>query len=182
MPYIEIDHNSYFFTKGFDKQVVMFPCDIKDKQKVLHIVSKYEIDVILHLAAQPIVPIAYINPTETLETNINGTINILDAARLCKKVKSIVVASSDKAYGESETMPYTEAVQLKGLQPYDTSKSCTDLISQMYAKVYDLPVAITRFGNIYGAGDLNFNRIMPGIFMSIINQNISIAIWCQSIS
>ena len=170
VPFIELDPNSYFLSKGFDKKVIMVPCDIKDKQKVHHIVSRYEVDIIIHLAAQPIVYTAFVNPVETMETNINGTINVLEAARHCTRVKAIVVASSDKAYGASEILPYDESVPLKGEHPYDTSKSCADLISQMYAKVYDVPVTITRFANIFGPGDLNLNRIIPGAILSIIRK------------
>jgi len=162
VPYIELNSKSYFWLNKLQDEVNMVQCDIKDTAKVFDIVSKYEIDIIFHLAAQPLVPIAYINPEETLKTNIVGTISVLEAARKCPRVKAIIVASSDKAYGVNKNLPYTEDMPLQGKQPYDVSKSCADLIAQSYYVTYDLPVAITRFGNIYGPGDLNMNRIIPG--------------------
>jgi len=165
---------SYFNEKKIDKKVVSAVCDIKDYDRVFDIISKYEIEYIFHVAAQPIVPTAFINPRETLETNIMGTVNVLEATRDCPTVKGIVVASSDKAYGKkcdnaSETAP------MAGDHPYDVSKSCADLIARTYAKTYNSPVAISRFGNIYGPGDLNFNRIIPGIMKAIIlNENLEI--------
>jgi len=162
VPYIELNSKSYFWLNKLQDEVNMVQCDIKDTAKVFDIVSKYEIDIIFHLAAQPLVPIAYINPEETLKTNIVGTISVLEAARKCPRVKTIIVASSDKAYGVNKNLPYTEDMPLQGKQPYDVSKSCADLIAQSYYVTYDLPVAITRFGNIYGPGDLNMNRIIPG--------------------
>ncbi len=168
VPYILLDNESYFVVNGFDKKVTLAPCDIKDRDKVFQLVSTMEVDIILHLGAQAIVPTAYTNPVETLETNITGTVNILEATRHTPSVKAVVVASSDKAYGASDQLPYVEDFPLKGKHPYDCSKSCTDLISQMYAATYGVPVAITRFGNIFGEGDLNFNRIIPGIFKAAL--------------
>ncbi|MBI4975461.1 GDP-mannose 4,6-dehydratase [Candidatus Peregrinibacteria bacterium] len=143
--------------------------DLKDYSRVFDVITKYEIEVIIHLGAQPIVNTAYRNPYETLESNIMGTVNVLEAARLYASLEAIVVASSDKAYGMSEVLPYTENMSLNGQHPYDCSKSCTDLIAKMYSKTYDLPVVISRFGNIFGPGDLNFNRIIPGIMKSLIS-------------
>lgn len=162
------DPRSYFVEQGLDKHVVMVNYDLKDFQRVLDIVTKYEVEVIIHLGAQPIVNTAYMNPYETLSSNIVGTMNILEAARLYGKVKAVVVASSDKAYGASDVLPYTEEMKLDGHHPYDCSKSCTDLIAQMYAKTYEMPVTIARFGNIFGPGDLNFNRIISGVMKAMI--------------
>lgn len=172
VPYIELNPKSYFLTKGLDKKVTLVPCDIKDKEKVFDLISKYEIEVILHLAAQPIVPIGLINPYETLYTNIMGTVNILEAGRVFKQIKSMVMASSDKAYGKSDKLPYIESYGLKGESPYDVSKSCMDLICNAYFKCYNLPLIVTRFGNIYGPGDLNFNRLIPGIMLSLLNKKV----------
>ncbi len=154
--------DSYFFTEGLDKNTVIAIGDLKDYKRIYDIISKYEIEYIFHIGAQPIVLTALKNPVETFETNINGTANVLESARLCGGVKGIVVASSDKAYGTSDKLPYTEDMPLKGDLPYDVSKSCTDLVAQSYFKTYGIPIAIARFGNIYGPGDLNFNRIIPG--------------------
>lgn len=171
VPYIELNPKSYFLTKGFDKKVTLVPCDIKDKEKVFDLISKYEIEIILHLAAQPIVTIGLVNPYETLHTNIMGTVNVLEAGRTFPNIKSMVMASSDKAYGKSDKLPYVESYELKGEGPYDVSKSCMDLICNSYFKCYNLPLVVARFGNIYGPGDLNFNRLVPGIMISLLNKN-----------
>lgn len=166
--YRNLHPRSYFLTQGFEKQAVMAHCDIKNYQRVLDLVSRYEIEVILHLAAQPLVTVAYHNPLETLETNIMGTVNVLEAARHCPQVCSIVVASSDKAYGRSAVLPYLETHELKGDHPYNVSKSAADMIAQTYYRTYGLPVTVTRFGNVYGPGDLNFNRIIPGAILAML--------------
>jgi len=159
---------SYFAGKKLGDHVVSATCDIKDAQRVLDVVTRYEIEHIFHVAAQPIVNTAFVNPRETLETNIMGTVNVLEAARRSTMVKGVVVASSDKAYGK-KCDNATEDAPMAGDHPYDVSKSCTDLIARTYAKTYGLPVAVSRFGNIYGPGDLNLNRIVPGIMR---------ATWC----
>ncbi|MFC1655708.1 GDP-mannose 4,6-dehydratase [Patescibacteria group bacterium] len=156
------DSKSYFMSKGLDKKVVLVDCDLKDRKRVFDAVTKHEIDVIFHIGAQAIVPTAFHNPIETLETNIMGTAYLLEAARYYPKVKAMVVASSDKAYGKSKKLPYVETDRLEGDHPYDASKSCTDLICKMYFNTYGVPVTVSRFGNIYGPGDMNFNRIIPG--------------------
>ena len=158
---------SYFFEKSLDRRVVSAMCDLKDYNRVFDIIAKYEIEYIFHVAGQPLVLIAFINPKETLETNIMGTVNILEAARHCPNIKGVVVASSDKAYGK-KCDNATEDFPMAGDHPYDVSKSCADLIARTYAKTYNIPVAVSRFGNIYGPGDLNFNRIIPGIMKAII--------------
>lgn len=132
------------------------------------IINEYEIDTVFHLAAQTIVTIANRNPIATFETNIKGTWNLLEACRRNPTVKRIIIASSDKAYGEHEVLPYTETAPLKGSHPYDVSKSCADLLAFAYHKTYELPVCITRCGNFYGGGDLNFNRIVPGTIRSAL--------------
>src|SRR5271163_3247500 len=131
------------------------------------VLGEYEIEVVFHLAAQTIVGIANRNPVSTFSANIEGTWNLLEACRRSPKVASIVVASSDKAYGDQEHLPYNESMPLQGRHPYDVSKSCADLIAQTYAVSYNLPVAITRCGNFYGGGDLNWNRVVPGTIRSI---------------
>ncbi len=142
--------------------------DILDQPLLERVMGEYEIDTVLHLAAQTIVSIANRNPVGTLESNIRGTWLVLEAARRSPTVKQIVVASSDKAYGAQDKRPYSEATPLQGRHPYDVSKSCSDLIAQMYAATYSLPVCITRCGNFYGPGDLNWNRIVPGTFRSLL--------------
>ena len=142
--------------------------DVCDQATLERALGEYEIDTVIHLAAQTIVGIANRNPVSTFESNIGGTWSLLEACRRSPLVKQIVVASSDKAYGHHEQLPYNEDAPLTGRHPYDVSKSCADLIAQAYAATYDLPVAITRCGNLYGGGDLNWNRIVPGTIRSVL--------------
>ncbi len=158
---------SYFYSQGLQSKVIMAACDLKDADRVFDVVTRYEIDYIFHLGAQAIVTTAYDNPLEAIATNVMGTVNILEAARRYPKIKGIIVASSDKAYGKSDK-PYVEDDPLRGDHPYEVSKSSADLIALSYYKTYKTPVVVTRFGNIYGEGDLNFNRIIPGIMRSLI--------------
>ncbi len=133
------------------------------------VINNHEVDSIFHLGAQPIVGAADRAPRHTFESNIQGTWNLLDACRaLSPLVKRIVVASSDKAYGTQPVLPYTEDMSMNGDHPYEVSKSCTDLISRTYARTYGTPVTIARCGNIYGGGDLNWSRIVPGTFRSLL--------------
>jgi CDP-glucose 4,6-dehydratase len=142
--------------------------DVRDREVVERALGEYEIDTVLHLAAQTIVGTANRNPVSTFESNIQGTWNVLEACRRSPLVRAIVVASSDKAYGDQEVLPYSEETPLEGRHPYDVSKSCADLIAQAYGKTYQLPVAITRCGNFFGGGDLNWSRIVPGTIRSIL--------------
>ena len=142
--------------------------DLRDQPLLERVLGEYETDTVINLAAQTIVGIANRNPVSTFETNVGGTWSLLEACRRSPAVRQIVMASSDKAYGEHETLPYTEDFALQGRHPYDVSKSCGDLITQAYAKTYGLPVGITRCGNFYGGGDLNWNRIVPGTIRSVL--------------
>ena len=142
--------------------------DVADQSLLERVLGEYEIDTVIHLAAQTIVGIANRNPVSTFEANIQGTWCLLEACRRSPKVKQVVIASSDKAYGDQDVLPYDETTPLQGRHPYDVSKSCADLISYTYAKSYDLPVTITRCGNFYGGGDLNWNRIVPGTIRSVL--------------
>jgi CDP-glucose 4,6-dehydratase len=142
--------------------------DVRDLALLERTIGEYEIDTVFHLAAQTIVGIANRNPISTLETNIQGTWALLEACRRSPTAKQIVVASSDKAYGDHSELSYREETPLEGRYPYDVSKSCADLIAQMYAKTYQSPVTITRCGNFYGGGDQNWNRLVPGTIRSIL--------------
>jgi CDP-glucose 4,6-dehydratase len=142
--------------------------DIRDSALVERTLGEYEIDTVFHLAAQTIVGVAMRNPVSTFESNIAGTWVLLEACRRSPSVKQIVVASSDKAYGAQELLPYDEGMPLQGTSPYDVSKSCADLIAYAYYATYKLPVVITRCGNFYGGGDLNWNRIVPGTIRSVL--------------
>ncbi len=142
--------------------------DICDQALMERLLGEHEIRTVFHLAAQTIVGIANRNPVSTFEANIQGTWALLEACRRSPLVKQVVVASSDKAYGDQDILPYDESTPLQGTHPYDVSKSCADLISHAYAVSYKLPVVITRCGNFYGGGDLNWNRIVPGTIRSVI--------------
>ncbi len=149
-------------------QVKVVRGNVQDQALLERTIGEYEVDTVLHLAAQTIVGIANRNPVSTFETNIRGTWALLEACRRSPSVKQIVVASSDKAYGDQEILPYVESTPLQGQHPYDVSKSCADLIAHTYAATYHLPVVITRCGNFYGGGDLNWNRIVPGTIRSVL--------------
>ncbi|MEC2401106.1 GDP-mannose 4,6-dehydratase [Bacillus subtilis] len=142
---------------------------LEDLAVIERALGEYEIDTVFHLAAQAIVGVANRNPISTFEANILGTWNILEACRKHPLIKRVIVASSDKAYGDQENLPYDENMPLQGNHPYDVSKSCADLISHTYFHTYGLPVCITRCGNLYGGGDLNFNRIIPQTIQLVLN-------------
>lgn len=142
---------------------------LEDLSVIERALGEYEIDTVFHLAAQAIVGVANRNPISTFEANILGTWNILETCRKHPLIKRVIVASSDKAYGDQENLPYDENMPLQGNHPYDVSKSCADLISHTYFHTYGLPVCITRCGNLYGGGDLNFNRIIPQTIQLVLN-------------
>ncbi|MCY8510458.1 GDP-mannose 4,6-dehydratase [Bacillus mojavensis] len=142
---------------------------LEDLPVIERALGEYEIDTVFHLAAQAIVGVANRNPVSTFEANILGTWNVLEACRKHPLIKRVIVASSDKAYGDQENLPYDEDMPLQGKHPYDVSKSCADLISHTYFHTYGLPVCITRCGNLYGGGDLNFNRIIPQTIQLVLN-------------
>ncbi len=152
---------------GLDQKVIRVRGDIVDQALLERVLGEREIRTVFHLAAQAIVGVANRNPVSTFDSNIRGTWTLLEACRRSPLVEQIVVASSDKAYGAHEVLPYTEDSPLQGSHPYDASKSCADLISQSYANTWGLPVAITRCGNFYGGGDLNFNRLVPGVIRDL---------------
>jgi CDP-glucose 4,6-dehydratase len=158
---------SRFVELGLDKKVSVVRGDIRDQAMLERVLGEYEIDTVIDLAAQTIVGIANRNPVSTFETNIAGTWCLLEAVRRSPTVKAVVLASSDKAYGSAPALPYVETTPLNGEHPYDVSKSCADLIAQCYAKTWKVPVAITRCGNFFGGGDLNWNRVVPGTIRSI---------------
>ena len=163
--------NSRFFTENFTKKVITVQGDLRDQNLIDRILNEYEINTVFHLAAQTIVGHANLRPTETLDVNIRGTWSLMEACRLnSKNVKTILFASSDKAYGNLKGERYDESFPLAGQHPYDVSKSCADLICQMYAITYKTPVAITRCGNFFGPGDLNENRIFPSTILSVLKN------------
>ncbi|MFH1772664.1 MAG: GDP-mannose 4,6-dehydratase [Candidatus Omnitrophota bacterium] len=144
--------------------------DICDLSLIKRVFAKYKPQVVFHLAAEAIVGNANRSPLLAFESNIKGTWNVLEAARKSKFIESVIIASSDKAYGPHKKLPYTEEAPLKGNHPYDVSKSCTDLLAFTYYNTYQLPVCVTRCGNIYGGGDLNFSRLIPDAVVSILKK------------
>lgn len=166
---LKIHSNSYFEKTKLKNRVTLEFVDIRDRAKLEKIFLKYDPRAIFHLAAEPIVDNAFSNPVSTFETNIMGTVNVLEISRKLKNLEIVIVASSDKAYGKTKEK-YSENHPLRGDHPYDVSKSCADLIANTYFKTYNLPVAITRFGNVYGEGDIHMDRIVPGICQSVVNK------------
>ena len=153
---------------GYQNRIAVVRGDVTDYELVERTINEYEIDTLFHLAAQTIVPIANRSPISTFETNVKGTWTVLEAARRSPTVTRVALASSDKAYGVHERLPYTEDAPLLGCYPYDASKACAELIARTYAVTYGLPIAVTRCANLYGGGDLNWSRIFPGTVRSVI--------------
>ncbi|MDP1808383.1 MAG: GDP-mannose 4,6-dehydratase [Actinomycetota bacterium] len=165
----DVTPDSYLYLSGTDRRINVVNGAVEDYLLLERALGEYEVDTIFHLAAQTIVGIANRNPLSTFESNIKGTWCLLEAARRSPTIKKAVVASSDKAYGRQETLPYTEEAPLIGQHPYDVSKSCADLIAKSYFLSFSLPVCVTRCGNFYGGGDLNFNRLVPGTIRSVLS-------------
>lgn len=162
--------HSELVRSGLINRVTRVRGDVRDAELLERTLAEYEIQTVMHLAAQTIVGTANRHPASTFEVNIRGTWNLLEACRRNGRISEILIASSDKAYGAHDVLPYTEDAPLQGRHPYDVSKSCADLIAQTYAHSYDLPVGITRCGNFYGGGDLNWNRIVPGTVRALLHN------------
>lgn len=165
------DPQSEFFRSGDYRRVSVVNGMLEDFWAVERSINDHEINTIFHLAAQPIVGVAHRMPLQTFEANVRGTYHLMEACRLHhRKVERVVVASSDKAYGEQPQLPYTEDMPLQGKFPYEVSKSCADLITQSYFHTYGVPVSVARCGNIYGGGDLNWSRIIPGTIRAFLQR------------
>lgn len=158
---------------GLEKALNIVRGDVADYELVLRTLHEYEIDTCFHLAAQALVGIAAASPLSTFESNIKGTWTVLEASRQCG-VERVVVASSDKAYGEQNVLPYREDQPLLGRHPYDASKACTDILAQAYYFTYGMSLAITRSANTYGPGDTNFSRLIPGTVKAVWNDETPI--------
>ncbi|MBS3114665.1 GDP-mannose 4,6-dehydratase [Candidatus Woesearchaeota archaeon] len=178
---IEQGAEVYTIVRDIKKQSNLDVLNLRNKINIVHgdlanfdvcnrVLKEYKIVICFHIAAQAIVGIANDSPLSTFESNIKGTWNILEAARLSKFIKGVIVASSDKAYGVQKRLPYTEESPLLGLYPYDASKACADILSRSYFKTYGLAVAVTRNANTYGGADLNFSRLIPDTIKSVINN------------
>jgi CDP-glucose 4,6-dehydratase len=169
------DPNCQLIRTGLVSKIQVVSANLTDFAGVERALSECEVDTVFHLGAQAIVGVAHRSPLLTFESNIRGTFNVLEACRVHKKlVKRVVVASSDKAYGAGPALPYSEDMPLQGQHPYDVSKSCVDLLAQCYWHTYELPVVIARCGNIYGGGDLNWSRIVPGTIRSLLQDKAPI--------
>lgn len=155
--------------QGIDSEVELVEADLRDARQVGATVGSREFDVVFHLGAQTLVGPAMADPTPTFETNVRGTWNLLEACRGAD-VPAVVVASSDKAYGPSEELPYREDMQLRPASPYEASKAAADAIALSYWPAYGLPVAVTRCANIYGGGDLNFSRLIPEAIAAVLDR------------
>ena len=171
----------YTIVRDIKKQSNLDVLNLRNKINIVHgdlvnfdvcsrVLKEYEISICFHIAAQAIVGTANESPLSTFESNIKGTWNILESARLSRFMKGVVVASSDKAYGVQKKLPYTEESPLLGLYPYDASKACADILSRSYFKTYGLPVAVTRNANTYGGADLNFSRLIPDTIRSVLSN------------
>lgn len=160
--------DSNFYRLGLEKRVTVVRGSLEDYPFLERTVNEYAVEIIYHLGAQAIVGTANRSPLSTFKSNIEGTWNLLEACRGKNHIRAIVVASSDKAYGTYQKLPYKEGYPLNPEYPYDVSKACADLIARSYFKTYGLPAVITRFANIYGPGDLNYSRIVPGAIRSAL--------------
>lgn len=167
---IDVDPRSELTRSGTSDEVRMVYGRLEDYDILERTLALYEIEDVFHLGAQTLVEVALKVPLLTFESNIRGSYNLLEACRRSESVERVIVASSDKAYGDSAELPYREEMRLDGRHPYDVSKSCTDLLAGCYFETYELPVAVARCGNVYGGGDLNWSRIVPGTLRSLLNQ------------
>lgn len=165
VPQRDVPHDSRFRTEGIEERCDLVSADLTDHDAVLRVLNEYEVAAVFHLAAQTIVGKANRSPLSTWESNVRGTYTLLEACRgattVGVPVERIVVASSDKAYGDQDELPYREDTPLLARYPYDVSKACTDLIARSYAVTYEMPIAVTRLANVYGGGDLNMSRLVP---------------------
>ena len=157
----DVEPDSRFRTEGIEDRCIVAMADLTDHDALVRVLNEHEVGEVFHLAAQTIVSTANRSPLATWEANVRGTWSLLEACRSLGTVRKIVVASSDKAYGDHVELPYREDFALQPRYPYDTSKACADLIARSYAHTYSLPIAVTRLANIYGPGDVNWSRLVP---------------------
>jgi CDP-glucose 4,6-dehydratase len=157
----DVEPDSRFRTEGIEERCTVALADLTDHAALVRVLSEHDVDSVFHLAAQTIVGTANRAPLATWEANVRGTWCLLEACRTLGTVRRVVVASTDKAYGDAGELPYREDLALRARYPYDVSKACADMIARSYAATYGLPVAVTRMANIYGPGDLNWSRVIP---------------------
>jgi CDP-glucose 4,6-dehydratase len=166
---IIVDDLSSGKKENIDKKIKFYKADVRSK-KIAEIFKKEKPQIVYHLAARPLVQDAYNKPYQAIEVNVMGTVNVLEACRKQKGIESIIIVSSDKAYGKAKELPYKEDHPLQGDHPYDASKSAADLLAKTYFTTYGLPIKITRFSNVFGPGDTNFSRIFPDIMHAVIKN------------
>lgn len=172
VPRRDVEPESRFRADGVEERCTVVAADIQEYEGMLRVLNEHEIDAVFHLAAQTLVGTANRSPLSTFEANVRGTYVLLEACRATavtgRPVERIVVASSDKAYGSHDVLPYREDFPLQPRFPYDVSKACADMIARSFAATYELPVAVTRLANVYGGGDLNWSRIVPDTCRALI--------------
>lgn len=164
----DLNPYSQLFLSQLDERIIQVHGDLIDYLLLERILNEYEIEIVFHLAAQPIVETANWSPLSTFDSNIRGTWNLLEAARRSRHLKRFILSSSDKVYGEQPHLPYIESMPQLASYPYDVSKSCADMLALSYFNTFSLPVVIGRFANFFGGGDLNFNRLIPGTIRSVV--------------
>lgn len=165
----DADPQSELIRSGDIDQITVVNGSLEDYRPLERAINENEVQTVFHLGAQTIVGVAHRSPLDTFNSNVRGTYNLLEACRVhMPLIESVVIASSDKAYGESDELPYREDMPLNGRHPYEVSKSCADLIAQSYWETYGLPITIARCGNVFGGGDLNWSRIVPGTIRSLL--------------
>ena len=169
VPRRDFDPQSRFRTDGIEDRCRVVLADIQDYESMVRVLNEHEVDTVFHLAAQTIVGTANRSPLSTFDANIRGTYALLEACHASgDRISCVVVASSDKAYGSHEDLPYREDFALRPTFPYDVSKAATDMIARSFAATYEMPVAVTRLANVYGGGDLNWSRIVPDTCRALI--------------
>ncbi len=170
---LDVHPDSFFAQQKAFSRIINFAVDLNDQQGIDRIMQLWEPEFVFHLGAVTQVQTGFQDPLQTFQTNVMGTVNVLESVRrLGGKTKGIALASSDKSYGVAEKLPYSEKTPLTAHGPYDTSKACTDLIGQSYAKTFNLPITILRAGNIFGPGDMNWSRIIPGTIKSLLKNEV----------
>jgi CDP-glucose 4,6-dehydratase len=164
----DVDPLSPFHTEGVESRCTVALADLTDHAALVRVLNEYEVSEVFHVAGQTVVGTAARSPLGTWDANVRGTYTLLEACRSLGGVRRVIVASSDKAYGHHDELPYREDHALRPRYPYDVSKACADLIARSYAHTYDLPVAVTRLANIYGPGDLNWSRVVPDTARALV--------------
>jgi CDP-glucose 4,6-dehydratase len=164
----DVDPEARFRTDGIEERCALALADLTDHDALVRVLNEHEVDAVYHLAAQTIVGTANRSPLATWEANVRGTYTLLEACRGLGGVKRVVVASSDKAYGGHDVLPYREDFALQPMYPYDVSKAATDMIARSYAATYGMPVAVTRLANVYGPGDVNWARVIPDTARALV--------------